>query len=150
MTMMIRELKLSYVESNTPKIHGDVKIERSCDLHDVVRELFPEDEICHRERMVVLLLNNSNQVIGYKVIGIGGITATVADIRIILQAAILANAVNIVLAHNHPSGNLKPSTQDLRLTEALKKSAELMDIRLLDHLIITEKWYYSFNDEGHL
>ena len=73
-----------------------------------------------------------------------------ADIRVILQAALLTNSVAIILAHNHPSGNLKPSRQDMEITKQVKEAARLMRITVLDHLILTDAGYYSFADEGEL
>ena len=80
----------------------------------------------------------------------GGITETSADVRIILQAALLTNATAIILAHNHPSGKLRPSRQDIALTEQVKKAAEIMRITVIDHIILTDDSYYSFADEGQL
>ena len=85
-----------------------------------------------------------------RLISRGGITGTVVDIRMILKEALMANATNIALAHNHPSGNLKPSREDDHLTERLKKAAQTMDIKLIDHVIVTDKGYYSYNDEGRI
>ena len=80
----------------------------------------------------------------------GGITGTVVDIRMVLKEALLANATNIALAHNHPSGNLRPSREDDRLTDKVKQAAKLLDITLIDHVIVTNDGYYSYQDEGHL
>lgn len=80
----------------------------------------------------------------------GGITGTVVDIRMVLKEALLANATNIALAHNHPSGNLRPSREDDRLTDKVKQAAKLLDITLIDHVIVTNDGYYSYQDEGRL
>ena len=96
-----------------------------------------------------MLLNRSNRVLGIAHISKGGITGTVTDLRIILQYAISGNASGIILAHNHPSGNLKPSEADLSLTKKVVHAAELMDIKVMDHLIIVaEQQYFSMADEG--
>jgi len=100
--------------------------------------------------MVVLYLNNANITMGYSVIGIGGITATYVDIRLILRDALLTQSTSIILCHNHPSGSLKPSQADINLTKKIKSAAEVMDISILDHLILTESEYYSFADMGDL
>lgn len=92
----------------------------------------------------------TKQVLGYTLISEGGITETCADVRVILQAALLTNSVAIILAHNHPSGNLKPSRQDMEITKQVKNAAQLMRITVLDHLILTDAGYYSFSDEGEL
>jgi DNA repair protein RadC len=102
------------------------------------------------EEFYVLYLNRANKVVTHKRVGIGGISGTVADIKIILKHGIEILATYMVAVHNHPSGNLKPSQSDIELTKKLKESAKLIDITLLDHLIIGEKKYYSFADEGIL
>ena len=77
----------------------------------------------------------------------GGISETIVDIRLLLKSALQCGATAIIVAHNHPSGVLKPSTSDIKLTQKIKKAGENMDIKLLDHLIISEKGYFSFADE---
>ena len=96
------------------------------------------------------MLNQANQVLGYTLISEGGITSTDVDVRVILQAALLTNSVAIILAHNHPSGNMKPSREDIRMTNQIKEAALIMRIRVLDHLILTDTGHYSFSDEGLL
>lgn len=100
------------------------------------------------EEFWVIYLNRGNKVIQKKCLSKGGISGTVADIRMILKAGIECLASSIVLCHNHPSGNLEPSPEDKLLTNKCRESALLMDIRLLDHLIFYENNYYSFSDEG--
>lgn len=102
------------------------------------------------EIFAVVLLNRANKIIHYEVISKGGITGTVADPRLILKLAINYGATSIILSHNHPSGNLKPSKADEEITDRIKKSAALMDIKLLDHIIVSEEGYLSFMDEGIL
>lgn len=97
-----------------------------------------------------MFLNQSNQILGYTLISEGGITETSVDVRIILQAALLTNSVAIILAHNHPSGSMKPSKQDMDITKQVKDAARLMRITVTDHLILTDAGYYSFSDEGQL
>jgi DNA repair protein RadC len=98
-----------------------------------------------------MLLNRSNAVLGMMKVSKGGISGTVTDVRVILQAAIKANASGIIVCHNHPSGNIQPSETDSRLTQKIKEAGQVMDIQLLDHLIITtEGRYYSFADNGLL
>ncbi len=100
------------------------------------------------EVFCVLFLNNSNKLIKHEIISTGGFTGTVADPRIILKQALLHNANQIIIAHNHPSGNLSPSEADKKLTHKLRDAAILMDISLLDHLIIADTLFFSFKDEG--
>lgn len=100
------------------------------------------------EEFYVLYLNNANAVIRYEPVGKGGLTGTVADIRIILKNALLYGAAKLIVAHNHPSGNLKPSKEDLVMTQKLKEAAGHMDIKLLDHLLIGGNNYLSMADDG--
>ena len=102
------------------------------------------------EVFAVMYLNRANKVNHFEIISEGGITGTVADPRTILRKALESDAVNIVLCHNHPSGSLKPSRQDEELTHKIKEAARYFDIRVLDHLIVSEAGYYSFADEGLL
>jgi DNA repair protein RadC len=102
------------------------------------------------ELFAVLFLNQANRVIHYEIISEGGITGTVADPRIILKKALEKNAVSLILCHNHPSGSLKPSRADEELTYKIKEAAKYFDIKVLDHLIVSEEGYFSFADEGKL
>ncbi len=102
------------------------------------------------EVFAVIFLNRANRIIHFEIISRGGITGTVADPRIILKKALEEKAVSIILCHNHPSGNLKPSRADELLTQKIKEAALLLDMRVLDHIIVSEMGYYSFADEGVL
>lgn len=102
------------------------------------------------EEFWVLFMSRSNSVVKTECISRGGISGTVVDIRLILKPAIECLASAIILAHNHPSGNLKPSHEDINLTKKIKEAAKLMDITLQDHLIIGDQAYLSFADEGML
>lgn len=102
------------------------------------------------EVFAVIFLNRANRIIHFEIISRGGITGTVADPRIILKKALEEEAVSIILCHNHPSGNLTPSRADELLTQKIKEAALLLDIRVLDHIIVSEMGYYSFADEGQL
>lgn len=105
----------------------------------------------HRhEVFAVLFLNRANRITHFEIISEGGITGTIADPRIILKKALEENAVSIILCHNHPSGSLKPSRADEELTQKIKEAAKYFDIRVIDHLIVSETGYYSFADEGIL
>jgi DNA repair protein RadC len=98
----------------------------------------------------VILLNQSNKIIRFEIISRGGITATIADPRIIMKLAINYNATSIIICHNHPSGNLMPSNADKEITNKIKESAKLLDIKLLDHIIVSDEGYMSFADENLL
>jgi DNA repair protein RadC len=104
----------------------------------------------HHEEFWAIYLSRNNTVIYQSKIGQGGINATIADIRIILKTAIEHLASGIIICHNHPSGNIKPSESDITLTQKIKEAAKLMDINLIDHIIFTDKSYFSFADEAKL
>ena len=142
----VGEVELSY----KPKFKNIYKVISSEDAYKYLLPTYREGTICYKEYFKVLFLNQSNQVLGYTLISEGGITETSVDVRVILQAALLTNSVALVLAHNHPSGNLKPSRQDIGITKQVKEAARLMRISVLDHLILTDAGYYSFADEGEL
>jgi len=103
-----------------------------------------------QEVFAVAFMNQANKINHIEIISKGGITATVADPRIILKKALEEDAVSIILCHNHPSGNLKPSSPDHQLTKKIKEAAAFFDIKLLDHIIVSEEGYFSFADEGLL
>ena len=100
------------------------------------------------EEFWIIALNRSAKVIMKKRISVGGIDQTCADVRLIMRILIEAGAVQFAAVHNHPSGNIHPSNDDMKLTEQLKKAAEIFNIRLMDHVIVTAYNYYSFCDEG--
>ena len=104
----------------------------------------------HHEVFAVLFLNRANKINHFEIISQGGMTGTVADPRVILKKALQENAVGLILCHNHPSGSLKPSRADEELTGKIKAAALLLDIKVLDHIIVSEDGYYSFSDEGIL
>ncbi|MBL7731309.1 MAG: strawberry notch C-terminal domain-containing protein [Chitinophagaceae bacterium] len=143
----VPELAVSYTRSGK-RLFG--KITSSKDAADFIRETFGEGQVELQEQFIVLYLNQANEIIGYYKHSKGAINATVADIRIVLATALKALAVSMVIAHNHPSGNLKPSRADEQLTDKIKQGSSLMDIKLLDHIIVTKEGYYSFADEGLL
>ena len=142
----VGEVELSY----KPKFKNIYKVISSEDAYKYLLPTYREGTICYKEYLKVLFLHQANQVLGYTLISEGGITETSVDVRVILQAALLTNSVALVLAHNHPSGNLKPSRQDMEITKQVKNAAQLMRITVLDHLILTDAGYYSFSDEGEL
>ena len=142
----VGEVELTYKSTSRSRS----KIYSSEDAYKILLPTYKEGTICYKEYFKVLLLSQSNQVLGYTLISEGGITETCADVRVILQAALLTNSVALVLAHNHPSGNLKPSRQDMEITKQVKEAAKLMRISVIDHLILTDAGYYSFADEGQL
>ena len=126
------------------------QIKCSKDAYELFMEAWELDTIEHHEEFKLMLLTRSNRVLGIASISKGGINGTVTDVRIVLQYAIKSNASGLIVAHNHPSGNLNPSESDTAITKKIKDSAILMDIQLLDHLIINTDNYYSFADNGLL
>lgn len=120
-------------------------IRSSADIYELFHPLLCD---LPTEEFWVLLLNQAAKVIDKVRISRGGIDQTTADVRTILREALLQRAVQIVLIHNHPSGNPSPSHADRNLTELVRKAAQTMNIRLTDHIIVTDGKYYSFNDEG--
>ena len=112
-------------------------------FYPMMRDLAVEE--CH-----VLLLNQSARIIDSVRIGMGGLTETVVDVRIILREALLKRATSLILCHNHPSGNLRPSGHDDRLTRQVQEAARVLNLTLADHVIFTDHGYYSYADEGRL
>lgn len=119
-----------------------------CKSSDIARFLQISLQDRQQEVFGVLYLNRANRINHFEIVSEGGITGTVADPRIILKKALEQNAVSIIVCHNHPSGNLQPSRADEQLTQRLKEAAQLLDIHMLDHVIVSEQGYYSFADEG--
>jgi DNA repair protein RadC len=117
---------------------------------DAFEYLYASMADLHYEQFWVLLLDQSNKVIGTVQVSDGGIAGTVADPKRIFKTAIERNAAAMILCHNHPSGQLKPSDADVRLTKKLFQSGEMLEIRVIDHLIIGHDQYFSFSDEGVL
>lgn len=117
---------------------------------DIATYLQAQLQYKKNEVFAVVFLNRSNKINHFEIISEGGITGTVADPRIILKKALEHDAVNLILCHNHPSGNLKPSRQDEELTNKIKEAAKYFDIKILDHLIVSEEGFFSFADEGLL
>ena len=123
------------------------KIDSSHSVFELMQPII--GELPHEEFWIIYL-NNSNKVIHKNLLSKGGITGTLVDVRLVMKTAIEVGATGLILTHNHPSGTLKPSDADKQITKKLKTASESMDIKILDHLIITEKAYYSFADEGIL
>lgn len=126
------------------------KITKIKSSHDVFELLYPLIGELQHEEFWIVYLNNSNKVVHKAQLSKGGITGTLVDVRLVLKQALELGAVGIVLAHNHPSGTLKPSTADRQITNKLKTAAEALDIKILDHLILARHQYISFADKGIL
>ncbi|RYE02144.1 MAG: DNA repair protein [Sphingobacteriales bacterium] len=126
------------------------QITTSSDAFNVLHLLWEDGKMDLVEQFKVLFLNRANKVLCIFNVSSGGITGTVADPRLIFTAALKVHAVGLILAHNHPSGNLQPSRADEELTRKIKGAGEFLDIKVLDHLILSSEGYYSFADEGLL
>lgn len=145
---LVSEISLSY----NPKVKPSQMKTISCskDAYRIFMENWDMGLIGFLEEFKILLLKRSNKVIGLYPVSLGGASGTVVDAKIIFVAALLSHASAIILCHNHPGGNLKPSEPDLRLTKQLKEAGRLLHIEILDHLIVSSEGYYSFGDEGLL
>ena len=123
------------------------KINSSLSVFELMQPIIGE---LQHEEFWIIYLNNSNKVILKNQLSKGGITGTLVDVRLVLKNALQVAATGLILVHNHPSGTLKPSDADKQITSKLKHAAQSLDIKVLDHLIVTEKNYFSFADEGLL
>ena len=124
------------------------KVRNSGDAYDLFIQSWDLETIEHVEEFKMLLLNRANTVLGIMTVSKGGISGTVTDVRIILQACLKTNSSGIIVCHNHPSVNLTPSETDTKITNKIKDSCRIMDIQLLDHLIIDPDDFYSFVDNA--
>ena len=140
----VSEIQVSY----TPNLLVDMSVKNSKKSFELMLNEWEQETLQMQEEVKIILLNRSNKVLGIYSLAKGGLTSCIVDVRIILSIALKTLATGIILFHNHPSGNLKPSKADLDITKKLKNSCDLLDISLLDHLIITKDNYFSFADEG--
>lgn len=140
----LAEIEISY----KPKFKASElpKVVTSDEAYECLKTVFPS--LDYREYFYILCLNRNNKVLGYCQISSGGLSGTIADVRIIMQTALKSNACSIILSHNHPSGNLVPSEADKDLTQKIREAGKFLDIPVLDHLILTSETYFSFADEG--
>ena len=144
----VSEIQLIYKPAG--KISNHPKISCSRDAYEVLINQWDLNKLQFIEQFKILPLNRANRVLGIVEISSGGISGTVADPKIIFAACLKSNASSVILSHCHPSGNLQPSDQDIRLTRRLKQAGEFLELPVLDHLIITSEGYFSFADEGLL
>lgn len=124
-----------------------VKINTSKDVFMLMKPILGDKDY---EEFWVVYLNNSNKILAKQLCSMGGITSTIVDVRLLYKRALELSAVGIIVCHNHPSGNVKPSISDRELTDKIRQAGDCLDIQLLDHLIIGEKSYFSFADHGEL
>ena len=144
----VAEIELVY--KTKVKASERPRIRETRDAAKLLMSLWNDGKIDLVEQFKILLLNSANRVLGVVDISTGGVTGTIADPKLIFSAALKANACGIILSHNHPSGNIKPSQSDQQLTAKIREAAKYLDIKVLDHIIVTSEDFYSFADEGLL
>jgi DNA repair protein RadC len=140
------EIKLKY----QPTEYRKTKISRSEDAFTVLSQLYDTDTIEYFETSIALFLNRANNTIGWIQLSSGGMSCTIIDPKILFATALKCGASSMILSHNHPSGNLQPSTSDINLTKKVVEIGKLMEIPLLDHLIVTNEGFKSMADDGLL
>jgi len=142
---LISEIGLTYSSGSSSY---QPKITKSQEAFQVIIDRWDLSKIELQEEFKVLLLNRANNALGLVPISSGGSSGTVVDLKFIFVGAIKANASSIILIHNHPSGNIKPSQQDINMTRKVSEAGKLLDIHVIDHLIIFKHDFLSFADEG--
>lgn len=140
------QIKLSYINPVPPAARIQVTSSENC--KDILRAAYDQDTFEIQEQFVVMFLNHANYCLGTYHCASGSVSGVVLPYKLIWSAALLAGASGIILSHNHPSGNRQPSRNDIDLTKQMKEQGELLDIKVLDHLILTIDSFYSFQDEG--
>lgn len=144
----VAEIELIY--KSKVKASERPKVTTSSDAYHLLKQSWDENKIEFVEQFKILFLNRANKVLAIYELSTGGVSGTVADPKLVFAAALKVNACNIILCHNHPSGNVKPSAADEQLTRKIKEAGKYLDLPVIDHLIITNESYYSFADEGLL
>lgn len=142
----VSEIQVTYHPSKI----SETKLTISSDVVEIIRTIWDNGIIEMQEEVKVLFVNSSNTIIGFYSLSKGGITSSLVDIRLILSVALKCLATGLILVHNHPGGNLNPSSADISIVKKLKTACKLLDISFLDSIIITKESYTSFNDEGLL
>lgn len=142
----VAEIRVSYSTNNPSK----TKVNSVLKAYQLLLSSWDINIIELQEEFKILLLNRANEALGIYPLSKGGITGTVVDLRLIFAVALKCNASGLILSHNHPSGKLIPSDADVSLTRKIKKCADLLDIGLIDHIILSKAGYYSFTNEGKL
>ena len=144
----MKTIQLSYLCDSA--VNDTEAIRSSEQAAKIFRETFRKGEIQMQEYFKAIFLRTDGRVLGVQTISMGGVRSTVVDAKILFSAALLAHAEMIILCHNHPSGDIRPSREDLRLTQKLVEGANLLDLTVAEHIIITEDNYYSMRDNGHI
>ncbi len=143
--MKVAEVKVVY--STLVKNSERQKVVSSKTAYEILKPFY-DDFIDFKEASFVILLNRANKVIGVNKISEGGFSGTIVDAKMVFQVGLLAGASGLILSHNHPSGALKPSESDIRLTKQIKEFGNMIEMPILDHLIMTSEGCFSFADQG--
>ncbi|MCX6270492.1 MAG: JAB domain-containing protein [Bacteroidetes bacterium] len=143
----LAEIKVSYSHKIRPSEMKKVSCSR--DAYEALLNIW-DGQLDHIEYFYIILLNRANKIMGYYQLSKGGQCGTVADPKCVFQVALKCCSASIILAHNHPSGNTKPSEADIQLTRKMKEAGNMLDLPVLDHLILSSESYFSFADEGIL
>ena len=141
----IKLFELKKIQTDFPK----QKLTSSKLSSEFIRQFY-SDDIEIYESFFILMLNRANETIGYAKISQGGICGTIVDVKLVAKFVVDSLASGIIIAHNHPSGNLQPSQADIQITNKIKEIVKLLDSTLLDHIILTKESYYSLSDEGKI
>jgi len=144
--LIASEIELIY--KNKVKASERPKIKGAHQAYRVLIESWNPDEIEFREVFKIMLISRANRVLGIYEVAKGGLASVIVDVRMVFAAALKANASALILAHNHPSGQLVASQADKNLTDQIKKAGDILDVPVLDHLIVTSEGYLSFANEG--
>lgn len=145
----MKKIKLPSIKVKVTISKGEKIVIQSPDhVYDVLRKIFNNDTLLWTEEMVMICMNRANQVIGYHKIASGGFSGVVCDPKVIMTIALQSAASSIILAHNHPSGNLQPSQADIEITKKIKNACDFLDMKLLDHMIVTDNGFTSLANEG--
>ena len=146
---ILNEIEIRY---RRKPIQNEVsRIQNSVDAITLLRQLYDKNKMHYQEESIAIFLNRNNDILGFQKLSSGGLSGTVVDARILFSIALKTLSSGIILSHNHPSGNLNPSSQDVSLTHRLRKFGNMIDVCLLDHIIVNDIFdFYSFAEEGTL
>lgn len=140
----VSEISVSY----SPTYKRKIKITGTTVAHNALRKMWDVRLMNVQEQFCVLFLNNANEVVGFRCLSSGSLTASLVDLKILFGLACKSLSSGIIIGHNHPSGNCKPSPGDIDVTRRIKEAGKMLDVKLLDHIILTNNDYYSFNDNN--
>jgi DNA repair protein RadC len=148
--MRVTKYKLTCVREKGFNYDTKKKCLSPSDIADIARSLYKDNDIELKEKAWILALNTSNRLIGVNLISEGSLNQTIVHPREVFQFALLSNANSIVFVHNHPSGELRASPQDITISKQRKEAGKILNVQLLDSIIVTEEGYLSFLEEGHI